>query len=197
MEYFDLPVARRVQISQLFNARNFCFATATHNRSPTFYFAEGGLINLNTALRCGRLRTSHRSGPLIDMTNSPKGHIFFDNLADRDQVRRDIRNTPAIARRQALNIVENQYRTQPRNGDYHYEYTKTIGQINRISRRHASGGRIVLAPRPSDNQIRLLIARLLADGCQITLDRAIVSPLGASLNLPIVAGVTPYLNSLG
>ncbi len=197
MEYFELPVTRRVQINQLFNARNFCFATATNNRSPTFYFAEGGLINLNTALRCGRLRTSHGHGPLIDINNSPKGHIFFDALADREHVRRDIRNTPAIARRQALNIAENQYRTQPRNGDYHYEYTKTVGQINRITRRHASGGRIVLAPRPTDNQVRLLIARLLADGCQITVDGAIVSALGPSLNLPIVAGVGPYLHSLG
>lgn len=200
-QFSDLSVAIRVQITNLFTATNFCFYTASNTRSPTFYFAQGGLAQLNAANLCGRIRTMHNRGALIDITNSSKGHLFFEQLADREAVRRAMSdasnvNLPHRSRRYMMNLVEQIHRTEPRNWDYHYEYTKVAGQPDRITRRHASGGRIHLRPRPSQDQVRRLIDRVLADECAVKINNGTVKALGVAAPRAAVTSINDYLNSL-
>lgn len=167
--YSDLKPTLKLYIHAIFQASNYCFATSTGLRSPTFYFAENGLANLNTANLCGRLRTNHNSGPLIDITNSKKGHVFFDNPKDLKKEIRKIRSTRDQAtRRRYMDDIESRYRTAPQAGDNHFEYTKRTPFA--VKRTHPSGGRVFLNPQPTNEQVYLIIHRLLEDDCTIKVD---------------------------
>jgi hypothetical protein len=197
-----LSGALQVQITRLFTPNNFCFLTSSGGRTPTFYFARGGLANLTTAMSCGRLRTMHPHGPLMDITNSRKGHFFFQNLADRQTVRHVMGRLSPVQRtngdgRFILELVGNVYRTTPQNGDYHYEVTFPGGSPNHITRRHASGGTVQLNPRPNQQQVVRLIDRLLTDNCAIKINNNILHPLGvAPVAHPVIVAAAAYLNSL-
>lgn len=170
--YSDLKPTLKLYIHTVFQAANFCFATSTGLRSPTFYFAENGLASLNTANACGRLRTQHDRGPLIDVTNSKKGHVFFDNKKELEKVIRKIRSTQNQARRRRyMNDIESKYRTAPQVGDNHFEYTKRTPYD--VKRTHPSGGRVFLNPRPTNEQVYLIIDRLLEDDCTIKVDGSV------------------------
>lgn len=196
MQYNHLPVSIRIQIADLFCQNNFCFVTSSPNRSPTFYFAKGGLSKLNTATLCGRLRTNHPSGPLIDISTNPKGHLFFVNKADRNDVHRKVRGAPKITRKHEINIAAAKYRTEPKEGDFHFEYSKNPNDPLSVSRRHPSGGKVLLPQKPTNVQLTSLIDRLLEDNCQIKIDGVTKVPKRNALVRPIIAGVVPYLQSL-
>lgn len=199
--YQTLPGNLQVQITTIFTPANFCFLTSDSARTPTFYFARGGVAQLSTATLCGRLRTMHNHGPLIDITTTRKRHFFFERLHDRDTVRgimqrmtnQQLTNGDA---RFFMDLIGRIYGTVPKNWNFHYEYTVPAAQPDRVSRRHPSGGRVHLSPRPTQNQIVRLIDRLLADNCAITVDRTVVQALGVQAPRPAVFGVAAYLNSL-
>lgn len=159
------------------------------------------MANLTTATECGRLRTMHRSGPLIDITTSRKGHLFFNNLANRDTVRHAM---SGLSRQELtngqgrflMNLIEAGCRIAPQNGDFHYEYTVPAGQPNSITRRHASGGQVNVNIRPTQDQMVKLIDRLLGDDCAIEINRAAQYALGGPVVRPAVVNPAAYLNSL-
>lgn len=151
----------RAQMAEVFKGANYCFATKETGRSPSFYFARGGLTALNTASLCGRIRTDHPSGPLIDITTYPKSHIFTDRRRTQSGIHEEIRHL-----RTADDIAQlgARHRTVPREGDYHNEVTMTPPPKSRreFSRNHASGGVICMQPRiTSDDQAIKLLNRVL------------------------------------
>ncbi len=199
--YQQLSQALQVQITSIFTPSNFCFLTSETGRSPTFYFAKGGVANLTTALRCGRLRTMHPNGPLIDITTSRKGHLFFNNRADRETVRLAMKALSHHQRKNGhgrgiMNGFEATYRTTPQNADFHYEYTVPAGQPNRISRLHASGGRVRINVRPNQAQIVRLLDRLLGDNCEIKINKDSEHAVGTVPVRAAISDPTAYLNSL-
>jgi len=198
----DLNAGLRMQITNLFIQENFCFATVTKNRSPTFYFAKGGLPNLKSAKLCGRLRTHHNKGPLIDITNSPKVHFFFNerkNQREAGEIMRSIEvisgETPNQARA-LIELLKNKYRATPEKGDFHFEYTNPASAQEFISRRHISGGTIELMPRPTQKQVDLIIGRLLIDQCQIKVDGRTKQRYGIGAQSRPVPALGAYLRSL-
>ena len=101
----------------------------------------------------------HPKGPLIDISTKPKGHLFFKTKQERGAVRNKVSKAKIIARKHEVNIATANYSSQPRNGDFHYEYTKDLSQSLSVSRRHPSGGTIVLSPKPPPLQLQSLIVR--------------------------------------
>ena len=169
----DLPVALRTQIMMLFQSQNYCFATTTANRTPTFYFAQGGLNAVNNATACGRLRTQHNNGPLVDITNARKQHLFFDTLAARNAAYALMpgiaNNAPALAA-----FIAN-YRQVPRDNDFHLEFTMVPAGGHPYSRRHPSGGRIATRPRvPSNAKCLAIVNYALSRQAQIRVNGGVV-----------------------
>ena len=168
----DIPLQHRVKVRQLFTADNYCFATYKTGRTPTFYFAAGGLDCLNTARLCGRLRTMHARRPLVDVTQSPKQHLFFDSKADRDAALDALKHAESQAR---IEEIVAGCRTRPGDGDYHGEFTRLAHGGRLCSRRHPSGGRIRLSPRLLSNDAALAIVhRILQEKSKVTVDSATV-----------------------
>lgn len=196
MDFTDLSVRERILVRNLFTAANYCFATVTANRSPTFYFAMGGLNCLNTAPLCGRLRTLHNNGPLIDITTETKGHIFFQKRVDQRAFTQRIRNAKPITRKHEINIALARHRATPVDGYFHYEYIADSQRPYRVARRHPSGGQVALNPRPSNLQVTRLIDRLLADNAAVRINHAGVHALGVAVPRPVITTVGAYLASL-
>jgi hypothetical protein len=196
-------------IRALFTQANFCFATVTPNRSPTFYFAVGGVNNLTTAQYCGRIRTNHSSGPLIDISTHSKGHVFLPAKADHTAVRKAIKamgqpTAPESGKRLTMDFIEQQYPTTPQAGYYHYEYTKGLTTVDAellgtLSRTHPSGGTVALQPRPTQVQIDRMLGLMLANQCTVKLNGSVVKKIMGPAPRPIpgVAAYLNYLDSLG
>lgn len=194
------PVAEGARA--LFKEDNFCFSTWTPHRSPTFYFAVGGVNRLNTAQYCGRLRTEHSEGPLIDISTHPKGHVFFGRKSVQRELARNIRHTGSRRRRRTrMDTAERSAWTFPVHGFYHYEYTKGFATIHNslretVLRTHPSGGRVALNPRPTQVQIDRLLSVMLATQCTVKLNGAVWKKYSGPNPRP-VPGVQHYLDSLG
>ena len=198
------PVAEGAK--DLFKAENFCFFTVTPGRSPTFYFAVGGLNNLNTAQYCGRIRTNHPSGPLIDISTHSKGHVFLSVKDDHRAVRKAMKamgqpSVPKSGRRLTMDLIEQKYSTVPIIGHYHYEYTKGLTTIDHdligtVNRTHPSGGTVALLPRPTQEQIDSMLETMLASQCTVKLNGSVWKRILGPAARP-VPGLVAYLNSLG
>ena len=164
----DLPVALRNPIATLFQSNNYCFATTTGDRRPTFYFAQGGLGALNTAGKCGRLRTEHKKGQLIDITNAPKQHFFFESGPARDAAHVLVQKIADIA---ALNVFIAGHRQVPRDNDYHLEFTMAPTVDRPYRRLHKSAGRIVTRPRvPSNAKCLAIVNYVLSRQGKVRVD---------------------------
>ena len=153
----DLPDDIKGPIKALFKSENYCFATtaAKRKRTPTFYFAQGGLDALNSGKPCGRLRTQHPSGTRIDITNNEKRHLFFEDYHARDAAHDEM---PGLANtRAALDAFVDRNRKEPRDGDFHLEFTMVATVDHQYSRRHRSQGTIVKMPRVPNDDICLAI----------------------------------------
>jgi hypothetical protein len=199
--YENLPVALQVQMTNIFTPRNYCFMTSEGTRSPTFYFAQGGLAHLNTANLCGRVRTLHPKGPLIDITRSSKRHFFFANLVDRDTVRKIVKRMSKDQRtngdaRFFLEMVGRVYGTAPQDGNYHYEYTVPAGHPKRVTRTHPSGGRVRVAPRLTQQHVVRLLDRVLGDNAAVEIDGTQHVALGVQPVRATVVDPGGYLASL-
>jgi hypothetical protein len=191
--YTDIPVPGRI----LFRAENFCFYTTTPARSPTLYFALGGLAQLNTAASCGRLRTRHGSGPLIDIKTHAKGHAFFQNQNDFRTVGGVIRGLyrrgMAEYARVVADLAQRAHTDVPFNQAFHFEFTKDSATTMLFP--HASGGTVELAPRPTTDQILKMLHAMLAENATIKNGNTVVYQWpGGPQNA--VAGIAPYLASL-
>lgn len=154
------------QILGLFRAQNFCYATykvapGPTPRTPTFYFAQGGLANLQTGAPCGRLRTNHGSGPLIDYTTTNKVHRFYATEPAARAAKALLNSghppPPAFLAHNAVPTV----------GHCHVEFTNVGGNV---SRRHQSGGQVRLGVAITDDQIKKIIERMFISGCAIKVD---------------------------
>lgn len=186
-----LPANLRVAVMSLFSQPNLCFATHSAGRTPTFYFADQG--NLQNGAPCGRLRTMHPHGPLIDITTTTKRHFFFANAAGQ----RFAKNAFAIARSQGAGIPAlNNASNVPAQGNFHFEVTMRAN--GSFHRRHASGGQVQLAPLPTTAQIRRILDRMCASGCAVKLDGHLqfrlvgVAPPGG----PPVGGYAAYIAAI-
>ena len=193
----DYAPALRFQIAQLFQSANYCFATTTihkpalQRRSPTFYFAMGGLPQLNNANLCGRLRTEHGHGALIDITTTSKTHTFYNTVIGRDAFHGLLPGTPNAA---ALAHLVAAQRTVPQANDFHHEFTNAPAHGQPYSRRHRSGGRIALAPQlQSSAQAISIVERILAEGGQIRLNNVVQAPIHAPGPAGPVAASQPNL----
>ena len=166
------------QILGLFRARNFCYATYSPGRTPTFYFAQGGV--LQTGAPCGRLRTAHPSGPLIDFTTTHKTHRFFPNVPARD-IGYGLLNSGHAppAGFLAMNAI-------PTIGHCHVEFTNVAGVVRR---RHRSGGLVRLGPAPTDAQVKIIIERMFISGCAIKINNVVAG--GFALSTPRITGPLP------
>jgi hypothetical protein len=150
------------------------------------------LAALTTAQLCGRLRVNHGRGPLIDMTNSQKGHLFFQRYEERERVSsiaRKLQNAPT-EQRMFMDIAEEVGRTVPQSFGYHYEYTKPAGAPQRITRRHASGGRIQTGFRPT----LAIVNSLLSQESRVVIDGVEQFPWGGVQDAAI-PGISAYLES--
>lgn len=194
VDFAKIPVPFRAMFLSLFTAQNYCFATNVAGRSPTFYFAQGGLQALNTSRLCGRIRTQHPSGALIDVTDGAKGHFFSRKESRRDRI---FDKLGAGQDDQGLLAMTQRYRTAPRQGDYHVEFTRRPGTNPPYHRRHRSGGTIVLAPRiTSDNMATALIERVMSGPCMIELNRAHVGGTQGGVAIGNGLNVAAYLAGL-
>ena len=157
----------------LFMPGNFCFLTSEPPRSPTFYFAQGGMAQLSTANLCGRVRTDHPHGPLIDITTSTKRHLFFPQQADRNQVRDIVRLLLAHGQPNNANFFLDlawaAHGGNPQDGHYHYEYTVPATPATR-PRTHPSGGTVRLLPQLTQQQIIQLIDQVVMTGGQVAVN---------------------------
>ncbi len=201
----DVPLATRFKMMQLFRSENYCFATYDGARAPTFYFAFGGLNCLNTARLCGRLRTMHNNGPLIDVTQSEKRHMFFDEADTLSRAGRIIAGPRydtyvALGQAQSQAAVEAIFdarRTVPEAGDYHFEYNTTPAKGLQMSRRHLSGGQIVLDPGVTTDTMAIgIVNRMLARPCKVELDRVAVFTSVPTQPAQTAATVAQYLASV-
>ncbi len=194
-KFTDLPANARHLIRELVTPDNFCYATSKAGRSPTWYFARGGLPALQTATLCGRIRTQHNHGPLIDLTKSAKGHYFSKSKTRRNKIRDFfVQNNLNAAQIRQINA---QYRMVPRPGDYHFEYTKTPARGYNYSRMHPSGGQIVLAPRiTTARQVEGLITRVLSGPFELRIDNVTVYQERLGKQPTPGLGVAAYLGTL-
>ncbi len=201
----DVPLATRFKMMQLFRSENYCFATYEDGRAPTFYFAFGGLSCLNSARLCGRIRTMHNSGPLIDITQSEKRHMFYDqddtrNAAGRRVAGPRVDTYAALGQAQSQAAVEAVFaanRSVPEAGDYHLEYNTTPAHGRQCSRRHPSGGQIVLDPGVTTDTIAIgIVNRMLARLCTVELDRHAVFISVPTQPAQTPATVAQYLASV-
>lgn len=168
--FADLNIATRAQLMNVFTPANYCFATTTNNRSPTFYFATGGLAALNHGAPCGRIRTCHNQGPLIDITQQQKRHMFFQTVAARSLAYQTLH---AGLQQVAFNAFIAQQRVVPQNNDSHLEVTMAPAHGRPYSRTHPSGGAVTLNPRiVSQNQITNLLDLLFRERAPVQINRA-------------------------
>ncbi len=201
----DVPYATRFKMLQLFRSENYCFATYRQGRAPTFYFAFGGLTRLNSARLCGRVRTMHGNGPLIDITQTQKRHMFFDQDDNRNAAGRRIAG-PRIDVSNALGQAPSQAavaaifaanRSVPAGDDYHFEYTVTPAHGRQCSRRHPSGGQVVLDPRVINDTMAIgIVNRMLARPCQVKLDNHVQFNSVPTQPAQTAATVAQYLASV-
>lgn len=181
----ELPVALRKTITTLFRAENYCFATHAKNRSPTFHFAEGGAAQLTIAGLCGRIRTQHEEGPLIELSRSARGHYFFRSAWGRDRL---ARRFDLGLSKEEIDKIAAKFRAVPRAGDYHFEFTKVEGSARPYARLHRSAGQIVLEPRiDTDDQALRAIEKVMAGPCQVKLGGQLV--LENLLGAPLAQGL--------
>ena len=153
------------------------------------------MAQLQTGHPCGRLRTNHSSGPLIDYTTSNKVHRFYPNKPAARTAKNTLHSGhPAPGAFLADNAI-------PTVGHCHVEYTNNGGNV---SRRHVSGGQVQPPFVITDAQIKKIIERMFVSGCAIEVDRI---PAGGFNLVPhhrgpnpppavITQNVAPYLASL-
>ncbi|WP_444995364.1 hypothetical protein [Aliikangiella sp. IMCC44359] len=167
------------QILGLFKAENFCYATYSAGRTPTLYFAQNR--DLQNGSPCGRLRTTHPNGPLIDYTTTNKTHRFFPNVGARNVGYNLLANGVAPpAAFLAMNAV-------PIVGHCHVEFTNVGGMVRR---RHRSGGLVRLGPVPTTAQIKKIIERMFISGCAIKVNGHVAG--GFNLSPPRIIGPLPH-----
>jgi hypothetical protein len=201
----DVPHATRFKMMQLFRSESYCFATYKQGRAPTFYFAFGGLTCLNSASLCGRMRTMHGHGALIDITQTEKRHMFFDQDDTRDaaghriagprvDVSRDLGQAQSQA---AVAAIFDANRSVPAEDDYHFEYTVTPAHGRQCSRRHPSGGQVVLDPIVTSDTMAIgIVNRMLARPCQVKLDNHLQFTSVPTQPAQTAATVAQYLASV-
>jgi len=199
--YRDLPNREKELITRIFQPISFCFVTTEPTRSPTFYFAKGGLSNLQTAVLCGRIRTMHGDGPLIDVTQSSKRHFFFANLADRNLIRGYAATMTQVQLDGGFgsfffDLVGQHYGTVPQANHLHFEYTVPAGGPNRVTRRHWSGGTVVVGLMLTRDIVVRLVDRVLDDGAAIKIDGVEVVARSPSMQRLAIANPTAYIASL-
>ena len=200
--------------ASIFTAANFCFCTTSTGRSPTFYFAKGGLAGLNKNVRSGRLRTMHDDGPLIEVTDRPRRHLFCRDKARLENIEEfevgynasrdawsDLEDIRLGKEVQPFRGESYDYRDDPKVratplvGDHHFEY---VGRTDaeEYADHHLSEGRIALTPRPTVSQINRLLARLFDDEAAVEIDgRTAVAGRGLPARQAIV-DLGRYLASL-
>ncbi|MFN8720280.1 MAG: hypothetical protein ACK5YI_05590 [Rhodospirillales bacterium] len=199
--YRDLPNREKELITRIFQPISFCFVTTEPIRSPTFYFAKGGLPNLQTAVLCGRIRTMHGDGPLIDVTQSSKRHFFFASRTVRNQIKgfsddltRDQLDDGFAS--SFFEVVGQHYGTVPQANHLHFEYTVPAGGPNRVTRRHWSGGTVVVGLMLTRDIVVRLVDRVLDDGAAIKIDGVEVVARSPSMQRLAIVNPTAYIASL-
>lgn len=187
----DLPVALRFHVANLFRAQNYCFATTTINRSPTFYFTTGGLNALNAGRPNGRLRTMHPHGPVMEFTTASKGHCFYAPFVGQGGPRDQAHNQlGAIQNQAALTAFEQNQQRVPQAGQEHLEYTRrprvrANGQVRFVTSRHRSGGLVTMNPRVfTDADCVKILNDVLSQGRHLKID-------GVSYFLNVPAAAPP------
>lgn len=179
MYSFDqLYLYTQLMLRDLYDPLNYCFATTTRKRSPTFYFARGGIEALNSAKTCGRIRTCHDNGPLVDMTAETKRHLFFK---DREEHKLAYKELESGLEESELNFLFSKYCTKPLDGDSHIEITMKPSHGKPYSRLHGSEGLVRMAPRLTAwNQVEKLLNLVFRERAPIRLNLEY---------LPVPAGV--------
>lgn len=158
-------------IKNLFRAANYCFATKEPGRSPTFYFAHGGLKNLNNATLSGRLRTMHPNGPMIDVATVRKQHMFFDARDTQTDAHAALKTPREITTPADLDYFVGQTHVTPAANRHHLEFSTRPSRQRPFSRPHRSGGVIVMQPPvPSGGVAMKIVRRILAGRCVVRRD---------------------------
>ena len=154
--------ANKKAVLALFTAANYCFSTWQAGRTPTMYFAQGG--NLQQGQPSGRLRTTHRKGPLIDVKNAVKHHYFTQTTAQRDTAYDQLAGNPTTGLPPAIPDTVG----VPLANYSHVEMTLRPG--GGWHRRHRSGGQVQVGHTPTDAQIKQIIERMYRSGARIRID---------------------------
>lgn len=170
MYSFDqLYLFTREMLRGLYDPLNYCFATTTTTRSPTFYFALGGIEALNSAKTCGRIRTCHENGPLVDMTAETKRHLFFKNREEHKLAYNELKRG---LEESELNFLFSKYCTKPFDGDSHIEITMKPSHGMLYSRLHGSQGLVRTAPRLTTwSQVEKLLNLVFRERAPIQLNK--------------------------
>ncbi|MCF5622712.1 DUF4157 domain-containing protein, partial [Pseudomonas syringae] len=130
---------------KLFSQNNHKFSTQAPDRLPTLYF------NTEGHAKSGRLRQQHSSGPLAKINNDGHVDYFFENQADSEKFRSDLKST-----KDKKSIVENlsSYNggLQAKAGYFHVETSNgKNGRPHGIT--HRSGGVVVMDGGSHSDQV--------------------------------------------
>ena len=173
----------KIMLRSLFDPDNYCFATTTDRRSPTFYFAYGGIAALNTARICGRIRTCHKNGPLVEMSATSRKHLFFQSIEGRDSAYATLKNGLDET---DLNSFLSRHHSVPLERYAHIEIMMKASEGKPYSRLHRSQGLVSLVPRLTTwSQVENLLNRIFLERAPIRLDKdALPVPCGLPAGLP-------------
>lgn len=156
----------------------------------------------------------HDDGPLIEVTDRPRRHLFCRDKARLENIEEfevgynasrdawsDLEDIRLGKEVQPFRGESYDYRDDPKVratplvGDHHFEY---VGRTDaeEYADHHLSEGRIALTPRPTVSQINRLLARLFDDEAAVEIDgRTAVAGRGLPARQAIV-DLGRYLASL-
>jgi hypothetical protein len=143
----------------------------------------------------------HGDGPLIDVTQSSKRHFFFASRTVRNQIKgfsddltRDQLDDGFAS--SFFEVVGQHYGTVPQANHLHFEYTVPAGGPNRVTRRHWSGGTVVVGLMLTRDIVVRLVDRVLDDGAAIKIDGVEVVARSPSMQRLAIVNPTAYIASL-
>ncbi|WP_282093953.1 hypothetical protein [Epibacterium ulvae] len=132
--------ASNAELSAMFRAENFTFATRVSGQKPSLYFASGGQENLNSSTSSGRLRQEHQKGPEITLSSAEQRHMFFESKADLRAAYQTLKGDKSMG---ALDDVFNNARTEPFHKAYHLEVSIINPSASSATGNlHVSSGRV-------------------------------------------------------
>lgn len=144
----EFPI--RALVEEVFKAENVAFATSVPGEPrPTLYFSQGGVNNLDNSEHSGRIRGRPGEGrpPLVEVSLMPKAQFFTSSESRFSEAKNQlstIPETPGQDFDNAMNNFRENFRTQPQQGDHHFEvsYRTTPDGQPLMASVHASIGTV-------------------------------------------------------